>query len=96
MNRNDTALALDATPRCMPGLEIRSAGSEQLVQNASRGQVHVLNALAGLVLRRCNGETRLSRIVDEIVATAAVDRSRAERDILDVCADFRTKGLLIG
>jgi hypothetical protein len=38
----------------------------------------------------------LSRIVDEIVATATVDRSRAERDILDVCDDFRTKGLLIG
>ena len=94
MNTHDRELTLDATPRRTAGLEMRSAGSEQLVQHPATGQVHVLNALAGLVLRGCDGATPLARIVDDIVATAFVDRPRAERDVLSVCADFRAKDLV--
>jgi Coenzyme PQQ synthesis protein D (PqqD) len=92
---NDSILTLDATPQRAPGLEIRSAGSEQLVQCSATGHVHVLNALAGLVLQRCDGATPLERIVDDIVAVADVDRARAERDVLSVCADFRAKALIV-
>jgi hypothetical protein len=93
VNTNDTSLALDATPRCTPNLRIRSAGSEHLVQNSASGHVHILNSLAGLVLRHCDGKTPLTQIVDDIVAATSVERARAERDILAVCADFRAKGL---
>jgi hypothetical protein len=92
---NDTILTLDAMPQRAPGLEVRSAGSEQLVQSSATGHVHVLNALAGLVLQRCDGATPLERIVDDIVATTEVDRARAERDVLSVCADFRAKALIV-
>jgi hypothetical protein len=44
-------------------------------------------------LRHCDGKTPLAQIVDDIVAATSVERARAERDILDVCADFRAKGL---
>jgi hypothetical protein len=88
-------LTLAATPRRAPGLETRSAGSEQLVQNSATGHVHVLNALAGFVLERCDGATSLERIVEEIVAATDVDRARAARDVLIVCADFRTKALIV-
>jgi hypothetical protein len=91
---HNTALTLDSTPRCTPGLEIRSAGSEQLVQSPATGHVHVLNALAARVLKRCDGETPLRRIVDELVAATSVDKARAERDVLSVCADFQAKGLI--
>jgi hypothetical protein len=91
---NETTLTLDATPLRTPDLEIRPAGSEQLVQNSATGQIHVLNALAGLVLSRCDGATPLERIVDDIVATKDVDRASAARDVLHVCADFRAKGLI--
>jgi hypothetical protein len=64
-----------------------------LVQNSATGHVHILNSLAGLVLRHCDGKTPLAQIVDDIVAATSVERARAERDILDVCADFRAKGL---
>lgn len=94
MKTNDGALAFDATPQSTPGLEIRSAGSEQLVHSSATGHVHVLNALAGRVLMRCDGKTPLRDIVDELVALTDVDRRRAERDVLDVCADFRAKGLV--
>jgi hypothetical protein len=92
---NETTLTLDATPQRASDLETRPAGSEQLVQNSETGQIHVLNALAGFVLGRCDGATTLDRIVDEIVATIDVDRARAARDVLVVCADFRAKGLIV-
>lgn len=94
MNTHDAGFTLDATPLRTPGLEIRSAGAEQLVQNAVTGHVHVLNAVAGRVLMRCDGETPLAQIVSDLVAATAVDRARAEEDVLAVCAAFRANGLI--
>jgi len=93
VNTNDTSLTLAAMPRTTANLQIRSAGSEHLVQNSATGHVHILNSLAGLILRHCDGKTPLSQIVDDIVAATSVERARAERDILAVCADFHAKGL---
>jgi hypothetical protein len=92
---DETALTLDDTPARARNLEIRSAGSEQLVQNSATGQIHVLNALAGLILERCDGSTTLARIVDEIVAAKDIDRAAAARDVVTVCKDFRGKGLIV-
>jgi hypothetical protein len=92
---DETAPALDDRPRRVRNLKIRPAGSEQLVQNSATGQIHVLNALAGLILERCDGSTTLARIVDEIVAAKDIDRAAAARDVVTVCKDFRGKGLIV-
>lgn len=89
-----TGADLSATPQAAPGLEMRAAGGEQLVHDPTSGQVHVLNATAGRVLSRCDGATTLAQIVNDLVAATEVDAARAARDVVNVCADFRSKGLI--
>jgi hypothetical protein len=90
----DTTLTLETMPQRTPGIEIRSAGSEQLVQSPATGHIHVLNALAGRLLMRCDGATTIRDLVTELVETTTVDQARAELDVLSVCASFRSKGLI--
>ncbi|HEY5341870.1 MAG TPA: PqqD family protein [Candidatus Aquilonibacter sp.] len=94
MNSPDARSELEAMPKCVPGLEIRPAGGEQLVHDPVTGRIHVLNAMAGRVLTRCDGTTTLAQIVAEIVASTSAEAARVERDIVSVCADFREKGLI--
>ena len=76
------------------GLEVRAAAGESLVHDPATGKVHVLNAMAARVLGMCDGTTALSSIVDDLVAATGVERDRAAGDVLAVCSDFRTKGLV--
>jgi hypothetical protein len=91
---HETTLTLESMPQRTPGIDIRSAGSEQLVQSPANGNIHVLNALAGRVLMHCDGATTIRGIVSDLVATTTVDQARAERDVLSVCESFRAKGLI--
>ena len=85
---------LRATPRCTPNLEMRTAGGELLVHEPNTGHIHVLNATAGLVLKRCDGSTTLAHIVDDIVAVTNAEIALVELDVARICADFRRKHLI--
>ncbi len=85
---------LRATPRCTPNLEMRAAGGELLVHEPSTGHIHVLNAMAGRVLKQCDGSTTLAQIVDDLVAATHADIARVELDVAGICADFRRKHLI--
>jgi hypothetical protein len=64
------------------------------VHDPATGKVHVLNAMGARVLAGCTGTTTLAAIVDDIVTETGAERTRVATDVLAVCDDFQTQGLI--
>ena len=94
MNAQAQEDGLDQTPLAAPGIDVRPAGTETLAYLPESGRVHVLNMFAARVLLRSDGATTIAAMVDDIVSVTGAERDRVARDVVAICADFRSRGLL--
>jgi hypothetical protein len=85
----------NAFPHHTDGLELQEAGRDLLVHDPSLRKIHVLNTVAGAVLRLCDGQHSVDAIVAVISASnQGTDRAAVERDVERILDDFARLGLL--
>ncbi|PLX80953.1 MAG: pyrroloquinoline quinone biosynthesis peptide chaperone PqqD [Desulfuromonas sp.] len=71
------------------GEDISEGGTVILVVN---GTMHQLNLLGGEIWRRCDGETELAAIVQEIGAEYEVAAEELEQDVREFLVDLQQRG----
>lgn len=80
-------------PAAIPTLELREVGDETMVHDAQSGQVHVLNATAGWVLRACDGNRTTTEIAQALSELTSAELSTVERDVEHIVSEFGRLGV---
>ena len=60
---------------------MQNVGDEALVLDLSCDQIHQLNATATWIFQRCDGQSSIEDLTDELADTYAIEHSRAHTDI---------------
>lgn len=83
-----------ARPKKRSGLSARQIGGETVVLDRDGGRVHQMNATAGYVWERCDGERTEAEIAFELTEQYDVEAGQAADDVAVLVGQFRELGLL--
>jgi thiol-disulfide isomerase/thioredoxin len=86
---------LSYVPRLVPGLEMVTIGTEQIVVGDDVGVV-ALNATGALIFGFLDGEATLAELIDDFTEALGVDRDVVEHDVLEFARHLGANGLLDG
>jgi PqqD family protein of HPr-rel-A system len=67
---------------------------EEVVYDPIRREAHLLNPTASLLLSRCDGQTAIGALLDELEDAFGADRATLEADLGVALADFRARRLV--
>jgi hypothetical protein len=84
----------DERPRQRPELSARVLGEEVIILDRAVNQVHQLNASAGFIWQRCDGQHTPGGLADAVVAAFEIDAETARGAVLTALRRFRQLGLL--
>ena len=80
-------------PRRMPDIPIETSSDTLLVHNPRTEKVHVLNAAAGFVLERCDGERTVEQLAHELARESSVSAD-LRKDVERIISEFVALGLV--
>ena len=67
---------------------------EEVVYDPIRREAHLLNPTAALLLGRCDGQTSVTELIDELQAAYGADRATIEADVGDALVGFAARRLV--
>lgn len=68
-------------PKQCSHLNVQSVGDESLVLDLSSDRIHQLNATATWIFQRCDGQSSLAELSDELAEAYSIERDRAHTDL---------------
>ena len=81
-------------PTCREDVMERRVGNDHMLYDATGRAVHLLNATALFVWRRCDGSHAVQDIIGEAASVYNVTREQIQADIEECLAAFHNKALL--
>jgi len=86
----------DLLPRRHAELEVAEFDDEYVVFDSRCMDVHLIGGLTAVVFDACDGVSRRSALVDDLVQLLDLDRSSARRMVTDNIEALKLRGLLTG
>ena len=86
----------DACPEPKPGLVVQPVGDETVVYDASTDTLHHLEPTAAAVWELLDGDRSARAVIAHLAGAYAVPEDVVHRDVLDLTAVLRERGLLAG
>ena len=81
-------------PKRQDGLVDRTIDGERVLLDSERKLIHKLNPTASLVWDRCDGDTAVDEICEQLVAEFGRPREEIESDVLTLIGRLRDLGVL--
>lgn len=81
-------------PRRTPEIDTVDLGGAVALYDPLTGQVHVLNPVAAILWRACDGATPADDVVSQLAEASGIDRDELGAQVSSYLADLRDKGLL--
>jgi methyltransferase-like protein len=82
-------------PTKAENLTIQDVGDEVLVHEVDSGKVHVLNEVAGYILKRCDGTHSADAIARALASETGADIGIVGPDVDKILSEFVSLGLLL-
>ena len=89
-----SARSSDVLPRRAPRLVGVVLDGEEVVYDPSRREAHLLNPTASLLLRRCDGQTTVADLIEELVEAYGADPAVVAADLATALDDFARRQLV--
>jgi pyrroloquinoline quinone biosynthesis protein D len=84
----------EAVPALARGVRLRFDKARDVWVLLAPEKVLMPDQIAVEVLKRCDGKTKVSAIVDDLVATFSADRGQVAADVRAFLQDLADKGML--
>jgi len=87
-------LEMNEKPRRKDGFIVEEMDGDLLLANFQQSQMHVLNPIAAVIWDMCDGLQTVEAIVDTLAAHFNSPAQDIRRDVDQILAEFRAKGLI--
>lgn len=85
-----------STPGLPRGVKLRFDKTRDTWVLLAPEKLFVLDAIAHEIVKRCDGESSVDAIVDDLAATFEAERALIEKDVTALLQDFADKGVMSG
>lgn len=91
---SDTMLAVDSRPRLAPGVRLHFDETRQAWMLLAPERVLMLDETALDIVRRCDGGTQITALIDDLAQAYSADRAEIDGDVRAMLAGLIDKRVL--